>query len=338
MFMLAVILVNYSALSSSPAHRQRSVSSRLQFHSYVPGLAELPWLSRERIIDGQVCDIASNRQLVSQLRRSIDVAKALRAHPRAPPTPTVDQRSAVSHMVNAALLQARPGAYPLTPRNRRPVLASSGLHRGQAYCDAHIEPSNSTRSCRVEPIEPLHGFGRHPFAQVGCRLHERGEPPVVAAESSIFNIEHLILTSRCSDKGPIAPVHTGRNLFFDAGCSVYGHGKPLPGRRRMAQPSAAGPSLPLFAAMYAKRCIEFDGLWGWEARPHTPAKWWEAVPLEVRSRMHFYNVPIEQGTASDPLLTIGQVARPEDFVAFKLDIDTFDVEHEVRPPEPACGV
>ena len=46
--------------------------------------------------------------------------------------------------------------------------------------------------------------------------------------------------------------------------------------------------------------------------------------------MHFYNVPIAPGTDADPLLTIGQVARQDDFVVFKLDIDTYNVEHDVR--------
>lgn len=49
----------------------------------------------------------------------------------------------------------------------------------------------------------------------------------------------------------------------------------------------------------------------------------------MRSKLHFFNVPIELGGAADPLLTIAQVARPEDFVVLKLDIDTFGVEHEV---------
>lgn len=37
--------------------------------------------------------------------------------------------------------------------------------------------------------------------------------------------------------------------------------------------------------------------------------------------MHFYNIPAELSTASDPLATLRAVARPSDFVAFKVDID-----------------
>jgi hypothetical protein len=56
--------------------------------------------------------------------------------------------------------------------------------------------------------------------------------------------------------------------------------------------------------------------------------------------MHFYNVPIAPGTDADPLLTIGQVAQPEDFVVFKLDIDTFNVERDVSSVCPchACSI
>jgi hypothetical protein len=48
-------------------------------------------------------------------------------------------------------------------------------------------------------------------------------------------------------------------------------------------------------------------------------------------------VPIAPGGASDPLLLIGQVARPEDFVVFKLDIDTFEVEREARAQHPQAA-
>jgi len=54
------------------------------------------------------------------------------------------------------------------------------------------------------------------------------------------------------------------------------------------------------------------------------------VPPDVRTKLHFYNVPISaDGGPADPLLAIGLAAKVEDFVVLKLDIDTYDVERAV---------
>jgi len=360
----------------------RAVARGDVYFTYVPGRAELPWLSGlggGQQLDGRTCDVAAEPTLILRQRHALRLADELRANPHTAPATEANPRSPLSHMV---------------------------------YC-----PPGSTRSdqsgsqqhgCRVEPIEPLHAFGRHPFAEVGCKLHERS-PPALEAEEDIFNIDFLILASRCADSqgakfkdragynnpayrsaaafktvsgrsngggsggggvghggweqasgvlAGLAPslfgaaneralleqqqpvqVHTGKNYFFDAGCSVYARPTSSRASKSMmgAQDgkgklggSALGPSMPLFAKLYKERCIDFDGIWGWEARPFQAEKWWDKVPTEVRHKLHFYNVPISgAGGAADVLLTIGQVARPEDFVVLKLDIDTFEVERQV---------
>ncbi|KAJ1623554.1 hypothetical protein T492DRAFT_1148427 [Pavlovales sp. CCMP2436] len=219
----------------------RAVARGDVYFTYVPGRAELPWLSGlggGQQLDGRTCDVAAEPTLILRQRHALRLADELRANPHTAPATEANPRSPLSHMV---------------------------------YC-----PPGSTRSdqsgsqqhgCRVEPIEPLHAFGRHPFAEDG--------------------------------KGKLGG-------------------------------SALGPSMPLFAKLYKERCIDFDGIWGWEARPFQAEKWWDKVPTEVRHKLHFYNVPISgAGGAADVLLTIGQVARPEDFVVLKLDIDTFEVERQV---------
>ena len=65
--------------------------------------------------------------------------------------------------------------------------------------------------------------------------------------------------------------------------------------------SNTGPSLPLFFQMYEKRCIEFDELHGWEAKPYSRKDWWRHVPSAMRGRVHFYNVPIREGSMRDAL-------------------------------------
>jgi hypothetical protein len=153
-----------------------------------------------------------------------------------------------------------------------------------------------------------------------------------------------------------------RNLLFDVGCTVWappGSSHPsssssspvgshsssqvaAAGTARAAAlaeaeaeaalaGSARGPSLPLFRSLYARQCVDFDHMWGWEATPYDQREWWSHVPPEVRPKLTFVNKPVVLGGGSelDPLLTIAREARREDFVVLKLDIDTFHVERKI---------
>ena len=53
-----------------------------------------------------------------------------------------------------------------------------------------------------EPIEPLHGIARNPYAQVGCGGME-----------NIFNITYLTIKTFCGEVTP-------KSVFFDMGASV----------------------------------------------------------------------------------------------------------------------
>ena len=188
---------------------------------------------------------------------------------------------------------------------------------------------------------------------MGCQL---------PSETSIFNISHLVLANRCprGDSRAVAflpPVPTrGRSLLYDLGCSTYskiplcelhphhrrcpphqrGSSPPPPPPPAAASPPAAsgqgvahGPSLPLFLEFYRRNCIRFDRIYAWEAVKYNPKLWWRDVPADVRARLEFYNVPIdesglsvrERGENTSFLRKLTATARPEDFVALKVDID-----------------
>ena len=93
-------------------------------------------------------------------------------------------------------------------------------------------------------------------------------------------------------------------------------------------------SLGFFCRLYEANCIQFDRIYAWEAAQYDGKDWWRHVPLEIRAKLTFFNLPVESvrgsldsgarsGRASpaDPLAMIHQVAKPEDFVAMKVDID-----------------
>lgn len=112
-------------------------------------------------------------------------------------------------------------------------------------------------------------------------------------------------------------------------------------------------SLTFFSRLYAANCLAFDRIYAWEAAPYNAASWWRHVPLAVRAKLTFFNLPAEsvQGSLSgvsggahegrtattgtgtdgiggapepplpspsDPLALIRAVARPEDFVVLKV--------------------
>jgi len=77
-----------------------------------------------------------------------------------------------------------------------------------------------------------------------------------------------------------------------------------------------------------QRGIDFDQLFGWEYSLLEPQNFWNLVPKQILPFLHFFNAPVtaDPEAAHNVLRIIKQVATPDDFVSFKLDIDAPDVE------------
>ena len=75
--------------------------------------------------------------------------------------------------------------------------------------------------------------------------------------------------------------------------------------------------------------IEFDNLFGWEVTLLKPTDFWTRVPQKYRDKYSYVNIPISADVnhPSHPLAVMRNLKiTPDDFVAFKLDIDTSSVE------------
>lgn len=165
-----------------------------------------------------------------------------------------------------------------------------------------------TRSCQdgeveeyLEWIEPLTIQTRRP-----CSFNAGINLPYCAMESADFL---LLQTAAALDK---ASSGARKTYILDAGASTTWQA-----------------STAWFHCAYASQGIHTDQLFSWEfvvASP--PSVWWSSVPPHVYPRVHFFNVPIthKEGHPDNPLELIRRVARREDFVAFKLDIDTPSIE------------
>lgn len=74
--------------------------------------------------------------------------------------------------------------------------------------------------------------------------------------------------------------------------------------------------------------IFFEQIFGWEMTLLEPQDFWKKVPRQIKPFYHFFNVPIS-ATANDlnnPLTIIKDIAQEEDYVSFKLDVDTPAIE------------
>lgn len=78
-----------------------------------------------------------------------------------------------------------------------------------------------------------------------------------------------------------------------------------------------------------QRKLDFDSIFGWEMSLLEPAQFWAHVPPRWKSRYHFFNKGITASPTDDDsvqILTKQLGITKNDFVAFKLDIDTPAIE------------
>lgn len=162
-------------------------------------------------------------------------------------------------------------------------------------------------------IEPLsHGL-RHPRALCG-------------GGADTVDRDYMLLASRDDILSPAPRRHERRggyqrrsqNIYMDLGASTWNIG---PG----------GPSQSWFYDSYKRHGIEFDRFLLWEAQPTAPHEIFSELPKELWHKYQFFNWPASSNSsdASSPLHILKKIARPEDFVVLKLDIDKPDVEMEI---------
>ena len=231
----------------------------------------------------------------------------------------------------------------------------------------------------AEWLEPLSGMARHPLARLGCHLSREAEVDLYNISYLVLANHCPVRRATAGRTGLSARIGGGaarppRRLLFDLGCSWYKKPplceyRPIDrrcrGRNWRAPPSpppppppsplsattrarargapmagsAVGPSLPLFLELYERNCIRFDAAFAWEATKFDTALWWRDVPADVRPRLTFYNEPVSVGSFAEHLLTH---ARPDDFVALKVDIDggpEVEIVSEIaRRPELAARI
>jgi hypothetical protein len=79
---------------------------------------------------------------------------------------------------------------------------------------------------------------------------------------------------------------------------------------------------------YSKRGIDFDQIYAWEYSLIEPAYFWKLVPPKVFPFLHFFNIPVTSNISSSShiLRMMETIVNEEDFVSWKLDIDSPTIE------------
>jgi hypothetical protein len=162
------------------------------------------------------------------------------------------------------------------------------IHQQRTKIWSYFELPDGTR----EYIEPLVSHLRHPLAR--C----------------LFGDTFLI------DRSYVLPGNPGssKTFLFDAGASHWSQG-------------AGGPSLSYFTSVWKRYGFDWSHIEGWEGGT-TVAKFEATVPQEWRSRTHFHQDWISTSPDKQPFVpdVIRSTASKEDYVVFKLDIDSKAVE------------
>lgn len=145
-------------------------------------------------------------------------------------------------------------------------------------------------------IEPLYAILRHPEA-ITC--------PGLGRAKKKKNLRHIITDDVSSEY-----VQSARQkVYFDLGASTYNSIS----QRWMLQ-------------NYETRGISFDRILLWEVTKQFDIL--NSVPPRFHKAYQFFNIPVTDAAddARNPLNIMRSIARPNDFVVFKLDIDSPSME------------
>jgi hypothetical protein len=165
-----------------------------------------------------------------------------------------------------------------------------------------IFQNNCTGAVSVDYVEPLAGLTRHPYFCLKGR-------------DWIVNKDYMIVSWNASKKLTGTKPGKAKSYYFDLGASDWDSG-------------AGGASQSWFVTNYEQRGITWDGIFCWEAAPMDTTSVWSKIPAHLKPIYHWYNIQVsaEHGHSDNALNYIRGVARPEDFVVLKIDIDNTPVE------------
>jgi hypothetical protein len=294
------------SLPQLPQLAQSSATCRWTYVAYHPSPVEAEWKANIAEIQNSVC-VATNA-LRADTTKWLEYSVPPEVAPLMPDCKAVPAPAAPTPA-------PQPGADPALHH-----VLSSFEYRWTCVDANGVEvPSgvSASESTVFAPIEPLAGPLR--------------DPRICKEERAYMLVRDYIVFDAWSSSFAMAPpapaigvsptaidAQSRRAFYFDVGASTWNEG-------------GGGPSQPYFSSWIQRQCFEMSGIYAWEARDAAPKDVWSQLPGELKPVYHWYNVFAQTGVDDwdNPLVHLRKVARPEDYVLFKLDIDNNAVEESL---------
>jgi hypothetical protein len=186
--------------------------------------------------------------------------------------------------------------------------------------------SKSSNVVVSQYIEPLIGLLRDPLTI--CTHENLPSHLVMTGEDAVQSKRFLLLGPSApyqnfplSNAPSIAPWLHGSNsrtILFDIGSSLYnGADSPTP-----------SPSIGArwFYTYFQSKSLHFDRIVAFEYAQYLPRTYWSQIPDDIVGKLTFINVGVETSGKFHPWSILQHIAKPEDYVVIKLDIDTPELE------------
>jgi hypothetical protein len=169
-----------------------------------------------------------------------------------------------------------------------------------------VDPSSGETTSFA--IEPLAGLLRDPRSICLAQPHgiTPDNPDVQSKDFLVLDPAALRLAHRAL---LLAPPRNTKIILFDLGSTRW--------------MDSESPGMRWLHDTYAGAGLPFSDVYAWEPVASRYADAWAGMPLEVQASMHFYNMGVTGASESNqnPFTILKAVARPSDFVVFKMDID-----------------
>lgn len=187
--------------------------------------------------------------------------------------------------------------------------------------------SMRTSLISAQYIEPLVGLIRDPLTicpssdKFGSLLIE-GEPAIQSKRFFLLGPSAPYTKLDENMKSTIAPwFHQtgGQKILFDIGASLF---------NGLDHPTLVAHTIGTrwFYEYFQSLSLQFDRIVAFEFQEYKPQTYWQQIPADLIGKLAFINVGVEETGKFNPWKVLQTVAKKEDYVIVKLDIDTRPLE------------
>ena len=212
--------------------------------------------------------------------------------------------------------------------------SNNTLNRGNELLSKmyyRYECSDSSQSTRIvsQEIEPLIGLLRDPLTicphqYISPALRMDGGDPIQSKRFFLLgpSAPYYNFSSLATPIVPWLYKEGSQKILFDLGSSYFN------GFDEQAASSAV-IGTRWFYEYFRLNSLSFDRIIAFEATEYKPQAYWNQIPNDVMGLLTFINRGVETTGKFNPWNILKSIAKVDDYVIIKLDIDTPTLENEL---------